>query len=88
MKGQIIGDSVFVVHEKGYLCGVGRSGHGNAVVEERRKKLNSIDIGYYCAAHADSQKYNARKRAEREVIRRKWLPIAEQNRLAMQAARK
>ena len=65
MKGQVIGDSVFSLHDGRFMCGVGISPHGKAVIEERRKKVNSISIGYYCAAHADSQRRDAR--AQRDL---------------------
>ena len=74
MPGQIIGDSVFSLHDGRFDCAVGIEPHGKAVIEVRRKKLNSHSIGYYCERHADAQrdvaralrKIDDRKRARRE----------------------
>ena len=72
MPGQIIGDSVFSVHETGFDCGVGSTPHGKAVLEERRMMLNSHSIGYYCALHGTEQRDEATARRDRVRARRDW----------------
>ena len=72
MKGLIIGDSVFTVHDSGLLCGVGIEPHGKAIIEERRKKLNSHSIGYYCGLHGKEQRDEAMARRDRVRARQSW----------------
>ena len=70
MQGQIIGTSVFSVHERGLICGVGIEPHGKAIIEERRTDMNSI--GYYCGLHGKEQRDEATARRDRVRARRDW----------------
>ena len=70
MKGLIIGDSVFTVHDSGLLCGVGITPHGKAVIEELRRDKKSI--GYYCGLHGKEQRDEAMARRDRVRARQSW----------------
>ena len=68
MKGEIIGTSVFEIHDGTFVCMCGLDPHGKAVIMERRTDINSI--GYFCAFHAREYREEARDRRDRARARR------------------